>query len=336
MIKVSIIIPVYNVANYIERCITSVIQQTYNNIEIILIDDCGTDNSMEIAHKTIIYSPFDTKIVKHDRNQGLSAARNSGLKKASGDYVYFLDSDDAIANNTIELLAQKPNAGQFIDFIIGDMEIISGTKNHIKGLTMNDGETIYGDHILSSFANNNWYVMACNKLVKLNFIKETALYFKEGIVHEDVLWSFLLANKAKSMDVVKKPLYKYYIRPNSIVTSPTRKNIEDKVTIASEIYRLITNNLVPIRSSNIIFSEALNKDMLTYIFLTKVVNNIGDKYFFYTEFRKLTIQNTNTFSRDISNSVIKLSYKLPKKIGFIFVYIYTKLLAFKRVIIPTK
>lgn len=87
--KVSIIIPVYNVAPYVEECIQSVLRQDYKNLEIIIIDDCGTDNSMELVEKLVKNSSRDIVILKHDYNKGLSAARNTGIRRATGDYIFF-------------------------------------------------------------------------------------------------------------------------------------------------------------------------------------------------------------------------------------------------------
>ena len=93
--KVSIIIPVYNVDSYIETCLQSVFNQTYQNIEVIIVDDCGTDHSMEIVEKVVstYKGTFSIKILHHNLNSGLSAARNTGIKNATGEYIYFLDSD---------------------------------------------------------------------------------------------------------------------------------------------------------------------------------------------------------------------------------------------------
>ena len=106
--KVSIIIPVYNVASYIEECIQSVLDQTYPDLEVVLVDDCGTDHSMELAENLIRKSNRSSifRIEKHDRNRGLSAARNTGIKTATGEYLYFVDSDDKISQDCIEKLVQ--------------------------------------------------------------------------------------------------------------------------------------------------------------------------------------------------------------------------------------
>ena len=102
--KVSIIIPIYNVAKYVTACLNSVFNQTYKDLEVILIDDCGQDNSMEIVHNFVEShpQPFPIRILYHKQNRGLSAARNTGISAAEGDFIYFLDSDDTIASNCIE------------------------------------------------------------------------------------------------------------------------------------------------------------------------------------------------------------------------------------------
>ena len=107
--RVSIIIPVYNVEPYIERCIESVLCQTYRELEVILVDDSSPDCSMDLARKCIDNSnrnKLDIIHLRHDHNLGLSAARNTGIEAATGDYLFFLDSDDWITDNCISLLVQ--------------------------------------------------------------------------------------------------------------------------------------------------------------------------------------------------------------------------------------
>ena len=101
--KVSLIIPIYNVSRYLVRCLDSVISQTFRNIECILVDDCGADNSVNIAEDYIkgYQGPVVFKLIHHKYNRGLSAARNTGIDAACGDYLYFMDSDDAIIPETI-------------------------------------------------------------------------------------------------------------------------------------------------------------------------------------------------------------------------------------------
>ena len=105
--KVSIIIPLYNVAPYVEKCLLSVFKQTFSNIEVILIDDCGSDDTMKIVNRllNVNKNELDIHVIQHNRNKGLSAARNTGIKVATGDYLFFLDSDDMLSEDCIEKMA---------------------------------------------------------------------------------------------------------------------------------------------------------------------------------------------------------------------------------------
>lgn len=118
--KVSIIVPVYNVSQYITKCLDSIYEQTYQNIELILVDDCGSDDSMIIVHGYLTsHVSIEAHIISHQKNRGLSAARNSGIEKASGEYIYFLDSDDYITPDCIEALV-KPLYHKKYDVVVGD------------------------------------------------------------------------------------------------------------------------------------------------------------------------------------------------------------------------
>ena len=141
--KISIVIPVYNVAPYIGDCIRSVMHQTWQGpLECIFVDDCGTDNSMEIVRSIIEENQgnIEFKIIRHKENRGLSAARNTGIAAATGDYVYFLDSDDEITPDCIEALAAPITASEPIDFTIGECRIEGTSQATTKG-KMSKGNT---------------------------------------------------------------------------------------------------------------------------------------------------------------------------------------------------
>ena len=215
--RISIIIPVYNVEQYIVRCLQSVVaQENVADLEVILVDDCGTDNSIALAKEYLTgCAGLDYKILHHARNGGLSAARNTGLKVATGDYVYFLDSDDEITANCIQLLAAPLKEREY-DFVIGDYKTTLGAGDSM--LQLQAGELTGNDALLRAYADGQWYVMAWNKLCRRDFLLQNGLFFEEGVLHEDVIWSFKLACKATSMYVVKEPVYIYSIREASIMT----------------------------------------------------------------------------------------------------------------------
>lgn len=242
MTSISIIIPVYNVEEYVDACIKSVIAQTYTGpIECIIVDDCGNDRSMEIVKQIITpYSgPIKFRIIAHDQNRGLSAARNTGIKNATGEYLYFLDSDDEITPTAIENISY-PIENRDYDLVIGNYEI-TGKHQNIPILKIADNTELTDGSILETYAQNMWYMMAWNKLCRRTFIIENSLFFEEGLIHEDDLWSFQIAVTAKSMFVVNKPCYLYRMREGSIIThNKAERNLSCRMIVDSKITAIIS------------------------------------------------------------------------------------------------
>ena len=222
--KVSIIIPIYNVAPYIERCLQSVVSQTYNNIECILVDDCGTDDSCRIARDFInaYEGGISFTIISHHENQGLAAARNTGIRNASGDYLYFLDSDDAITPDCINTLIEQFHKNPDIDFAQGnylnnnyalsqysfkqDIPTYVNTRSDIENLML--------CQIVTS---------ACNRLLSKSFIMNNQLFFPVGLLHEDLYWIYFTTKYTRAAAYISKGLYIYYQNEDSIVTSTSNK-----------------------------------------------------------------------------------------------------------------
>lgn len=228
-VKVSIVIPVYQVESYVERCLESVFAQTYRRVEVILVDDCGTDDSMRRVELFLnTHVALDAKIVKHEQNRGLSAARNTGLDAATGDYVLFLDSDDALAENAVEALV-KPLEEFPYEMVIGDYVTVHDKEITEAGnLKLSQGALTGNPDILAAYAQGLWYVMAWNKLCSRHFLLDNKLYFSEGFLHEDVIWTFKLACKLQSMYAVQQATYQYTVRNASIMTS---MSVEKDVTV---------------------------------------------------------------------------------------------------------
>ena len=235
--KISVIIPVYNVAPYIAACLQSVMRQTAQAaIECILVDDCGPDNSMEVVSETLkSYSgPVDFKIVRHTQNRGLSAARNTGMAAATGDYIYFLDSDDEITPDCIERLS-APLQKEPYDLTIGECRIEGGSLPGVA-LQLPEGTILRDKEILHAYRLQQWYMMSVNKLYRTAFLRSNALQFKEGILHEDELWSFQIASLARSLAVITHETYIYKLRQGSITTNTVSpKSLSSLNTILSEM-----------------------------------------------------------------------------------------------------
>lgn len=224
-IKISIIVPVFNVEDYIEACLNSIITQSYNGeIECILIDDCGNDRSMEIAKKIIsnYNGDIEFRILCHDKNKGLSAARNTGVKNANGSYLLFLDSDDELAYNAIINLT-APLKEALYDVIVGNYELI-GHGNFDRLNICEDIRLFDVNQIFNAFISKSIYEMAWNKLVRRDFFIYHNLWFAEGLLHEDNLWSFFLFLRCESLAVVVSPSYRYRVRENSIMGNRGYKN----------------------------------------------------------------------------------------------------------------
>lgn len=223
--KISIIIPIYNVEEYITECLQSVMRQTYKGeIECILVDDCGKDNSIAIAEQLIAdyTGSIAFRILRHEQNRGLSAARNTGTDTATGDYIYYLDSDDYISDDCIEVLTQPLKEREY-DMVLGNLEMF-GNPRPIIFLPQEEGAIIGNEKIFSRFYYPRMiYVMAWNKLVKRSLFMQYDLSFLEGQLHEDELWTYKCCNVIQSLYVSKHVTYFYRIRENSITAEYSRQ-----------------------------------------------------------------------------------------------------------------
>lgn len=214
---VSIIVPVYNVEAYLDACLASIKRQTYQNFELILINDCTTDESEKIIYDFLGANPqISASYIKHDKNRGISAARNSGMRVAKGEYIYFIDSDDDMLENCLEELVQATSGKP--DVVIGENYIIDGMTKYVVHLKT-ESQNLQNEEVLNSFCRREWYNQVWNKLYRTNFLLENNLWFAEGMILEDELWSFEIASIAKKIRVVNIPTYNYYIRPKSIISS---------------------------------------------------------------------------------------------------------------------
>lgn len=221
MISVSIIIPVYRVEKYIERCIRSVINQTCKDIRIecIVVDDCTPDNSIMIVKKIIdsYVGGIEFKIIQHEKNEGLSAARNTGMNHAKGDYLMFIDSDDYITDDCLEkllhVIEQYP-----------DVEVIKG--NHMGREKINISRIpktmIDKDTLLELFYLSYIPCMAWNTLIKRSLISKWGLAFRPGLLFEDNLWSFHLFHHTDYFVFVADQTYFYEeLNDNAITGNKT-------------------------------------------------------------------------------------------------------------------
>ena len=239
---VSIIIPVYQVSAYIERCIRSVMAQDYPDIECIIVDDASLDDSIDKCERLIgeYDGPVRFIILHHDFNRGLSAARNTGINAATGEYIYFLDSDDEITFDCIKRLMTVAQNHPDAEMIIGNA--IWHNLNHDSIRIDDDTPDRFNSNTeaFSAFQRGQLPLTAWNKLIRLSFILQHHLLFSEGLLWEDYPWSFFTFKYVSKLYVCKQVTYHYYLRSGSIVTSSEAKAIG---TSLSSSYEQILHNL---------------------------------------------------------------------------------------------
>lgn len=223
---VSIIIPLYNVEQYVEVSLNSAFNQSFANIEYILVDDCSTDQTMEVVTRLIAGCSRrnSVKIVQHEKNRGLSAARNTGMKYANGNFIFFMDSDDEIVPDCIEkhYAALK---GTDSDFTIANICLKGAKTIHIKPIP----DEVKSIPLKTSYLKRMWSISAWNKLYKRHFLEENELTFQEGLLHEDILWSYKVVSKATKAALVTEATYIYKIHQGSITTSRNSKRKIDSL-----------------------------------------------------------------------------------------------------------
>ena len=244
--KVSIIIPCYNVEKYLEDCLSSVVSQTYNNLEIIVINDGSSDSTPKIVDK---FSALDSRIIAiHQENRGVSESRNLGIKKSSGEYICFIDSDDKVLPQYIERMVEYINNEQ-ADIICTSMSFLHGNVQTTNPETLPNKKTEFNSpkQYLISLLNNemDWMtgISACGKLYRKQCIEEIS--FPQNRVCEDAYILYDYLSHSKKTVIIPESLYIYRKCENSISHSITEKYVLDNLvwkTRLLSIYNKETDN----------------------------------------------------------------------------------------------
>ena len=213
---ISVIVPVYNTANFLERCIKSILKQSFGDIEIVCIDDGSTDNSLSILKN---FAKKDSRIKAiHQENKGLSNARNKGLNCSIGEYILFVDSDDELENNAIQNLYNGIIHGN-VDAAVGEIRLIFD-NNLDKSLEyQNYFKLKYsGIYELNDNIINDFYVCACGIMYKREIVNKLKLCFPDKLFFEDNYWHWTYFSSVKKINFIKEYVYRYYIHSNSIMS----------------------------------------------------------------------------------------------------------------------
>ncbi len=263
MVSISIIIPIYNVEAYIRRCLESVMTQELEGatVECLIVDDCTPDKSMTIVESMVseYNGPVSFVLLKHDVNRGLSAARNTGILQAKGDYVFFMDSDDYLMPHSLQY---------FLDNVSMDVDILIGNAKNCKAnnLLINNVHDFClmtdRDMFFQRMLQHKIYLYAWNKMIKRDILLKHHIYFEEGILYEDQCWSYQLFSKVSSVLLLSQVTYVYEYNPNSIVHTTFTSGNADKAVWS---YTVSINKMLDCPPDSVSLQKNLTVDYLLFM-----------------------------------------------------------------------
>ena len=323
MDKISVIIPVYNVKDYIIEAVDSVINQTYKNLEIILIDDGSEDGSEIICN---MYKKIDSRVkVIHQENKGLSAARNRGLDFATGNYIAFLDPDDAYLSNMLEIMINTIK-NQQVDCVLCDFAMEKETKK-LKTNNLNKNKSkIYlnkgkylSKEILIALVEGKINNGVWNKLYKRQLWDN--IRFPVGQVYEDLVVNMQILKKAKKIYILNDKLMVYRIHSNSITNTYTLNNIKDLYFAHTEYENSIKNSCL---FNSYQYSNICNKNYFIYIrvFLKNRISKHSEKKDVDNLIKKCIIDSKDKINKNQFNIKEKIIYNLYEKNKYFLSFIY--------------
>ena len=295
MIKVSVILPVYNVAPYLDETFASLLSQTLQEIEIIAVNDGSMDNSEDIIKK---YAQQDARISYFSqKNQGQSAARNLALQHAKGEYIYMMDSDDVLANPDALRICYEYAEQNKADFIFFDGDTLQEqgaaplTWDYKRTEDLDESKAYNGERLLSEVLDkwkHNCVVWLL--LIKHNYLKQIGLDFYPGIIHEDELFTTKLTLQSDKIFCLKKSFVKHRVRSASTMgIRYSKRNINCYLTVIDELLKwrdtpiihkfakytlskvFYTGHQIPFKEKPAVFLRAIKSGYLKYIGLKSAV-----------------------------------------------------------------
>ena len=288
MVKVSVILPIYNVAQYLDDTFTSLLNQTLQEIEIIAVNDGSTDNSEEIIKK---YAQQDQRIKYYrQNNQGLSGARNTAIQYANGKYVYMMDSDDVLSHTDALQVCYEYAENSQADFIFFDGERSTEKGlHHLSNISrthlIEENKKYSGEYLLNLMLENNIHnSVVWLLLINHNYLRNLHLTFYPGILHEDELFTTILTLKSHNIYGLRQSLIKHRIRSTSIMGLRfTKRNLDCYLTVIDELFKFqdspiirkfakytlskvfYTGHQIPFRDKFPVFWRACKSGYLKYI-----------------------------------------------------------------------
>lgn len=311
MIKYSFIVPVYNTEKYLKKCLDSLVNQTYKDFEIIVVNDGSTDKSSNIISK--YQKKYKNIIVIDKENEGLSMARNRGVQKSSGKYIIFVDSDDYVSNKLLEEVDKKIDDSDILRF-----QIATEDENYTKinEYHEEDFESMCGYDAFKYLSSYHFVEPAWCYVIRKNYYIENKFSFKKGVYHEDfglIPYVIYKARKAKSIDFIG---YYYIQRNGSIMNNNDYKKTVKKAFDMIEQYKTMR-----------LFAKNINrKNNLDDYFLSYISNSVivkarelkkDEKKVYINELKKLNVFDgvlVNTRIRRFKKYLMKHNLNLYLKV----------------------
>jgi glycosyltransferase involved in cell wall biosynthesis len=238
---ISVIMPVYNASAFLPASLGSVLSQSYPQMELILVNDASTDDSVQVLERLLAQHPRReaVRLLTHSVNAGPGGCRNTGIIEARGEYVFFMDSDDEIRPDCLEILV-RPMEEFSYDYVLGSAETLDVATGSLRAYpqqacSVRSDEDMDYERLLEAY----FRMVVWNKLYRRSFLLEHSLVFEPGIYHEDQLFLFRMAFCTRTYAVVPDVTYRYFKRQASITGSYSRKNYQDMALVIGRMVQML-------------------------------------------------------------------------------------------------
>lgn len=320
---VTISIPLFKCEDFLVKCLDSVRFQTYQNLEVILVNDQTPDNAVQIAENYIRDHQLNNwKIIHLETNSGLSVVRNKGIDEAKGKYLFFLDSDDTITPECIEKLVGIAEENK-LEMAVGEVlsiQLETGTTSFSFPIKTHKNIIVGNDEIFHEFVKGNFAESSWNKLLLTEFLRSNKLYFTPGLFAQDSLQSFQTAMCLHRIGFVREITYHYYLHKNSVIHNRNERHFNNWMTIAGEIDKAYKDEQ-DVKKKDLILEYLINFKKYTLQMNWKAQRNENlwkDSYRKYQEFKSMALKDY--FSPRYSAEMKKQDFfqSLPVHLGFVF------------------
>lgn len=305
---VSIVVPVYNVEKYLEKCLNSIINQTYKNLEIICIDDGSPDRSIDILNK---FAKKDNRIrIISQQNKGLSGARNSGIDNAKGKYIVFVDSDDWLELKLVEKCIKKIKKADILVF--GNYNHYPDKEEKKNNFLENEKFDNGLDYFIKSYENKLRFGNCWNKFYRKDIIEKNNIYFEEGRLYEDLLFVFKYMYYSKNIKVESEALYHYVVKRKESITFKLNPNdLQDVLFTINELEKFFKEKRKEDFLERIEYKEYLYK----WIYECCLSKYLKNKDIRLKEIKKVLKKlKSNKVYLDYTKEILKKSKKIKYKI----------------------